>query len=244
MSGVPQPASEAAKRVFVALDTTEIDRAESLARSVHGAVGGIKLGKEFISANGPEGVRRIRDGAGLPVFMDVKFHDIPNTVASAVRAILPLNPFMLNVHAAGGAAMMRAAAEAAREAGENRPLVIGVTVLTSLSQEDLEALGMTGSVTDVVVRLARMARDCGLDGVVCSAREIVALRGACGDDFKLVVPGIRPAGSVADDQRRVVTPAEALALGADYLVIGRPINAAADPAAAARAIAEEMAETV
>ena len=241
MSGLSPAAAEAAKRVFVALDTTDVDRAEALARSVQGAVGGIKLGKEFFTANGPQGVRRVGEDAGLPVFLDLKYHDIPNTVASAVRAALPMRPFMLNVHAGGGAAMMKAAAEAAREAGPDRPLVIGVTVLTSLSQEDLEALGMVGSVTDVVLRMARMARDCGLDGVVCSAREVVALRGACGSDFKLVVPGIRPAGSVADDQRRVVTPAEALALGADYLVIGRPINAAPDPAAAARAIAEEMA---
>lgn len=243
MSGLSPSAAEAAKRVFVALDTTDVDRAEALARAVRGSVGGIKLGKEFFTANGPQGVRRVSEDAGLPVFLDLKYHDIPNTVAAAVRAALPLRPFMLNVHAGGGAAMMKAAAEAAREAGPDRPLVIGVTVLTSLSQEDLETLGMVGSVTDVVLRLARMTRDCGLDGVVCSAREIVALRGACGSNFKLVVPGIRPAGSVADDQRRVVTPAEALALGADYLVIGRPINAAPDPAAAARAIAEEMAET-
>ncbi len=243
MSGLSPSAAEAAKRVFVALDTTDVDSAEALARAVHGSVGGIKLGKEFFTANGPQGVRRVSEDADLPVFLDLKYHDIPNTVAAAVRAALPLRPFMLNVHAGGGAAMMKAAAEAAREAGPDRPLVIGVTVLTSLSQEDLETLGMVGSVTDVVLRLARMARDCGLDGVVCSAREVVALRGACGGNFKLVVPGIRPAGSVADDQRRVVTPAEALALGADYLVIGRPINAAADPAAAARAIAEEMAET-
>jgi orotidine-5'-phosphate decarboxylase len=164
-------------------------------------------------------------------------------VAAAVRAALPLKPFMLNVHAAGGAAMMQGAAAAAAEAGPDRPLVLGVTVLTSLADDDLAAIGVAGKTTDQVVRLARLARDCGLDGVVCSAREIVALRHACGPDFKLIVPGIRPSWAAADDQRRIVTPKEALDLGADYLVIGRPITGADDPAAAARRIAGEVAGT-
>ena len=228
-------------RIFVALDTQDTDRAFALSHALQGLVGGIKLGKEFFTAQGPQGARRVSDASGLPLFLDLKFHDIPNTVAGAVRAALPLKPFMLNVHAGGGAAMMRAAAQAAAEAGADRPLVIGVTVLTSLGDDDLAAMGVLGNASDQVVRLARLAQDCSLDGVVCSAREITALREACGPDFKLVVPGIRPAWSSTDDQRRIVTPAQALTLGADYLVIGRPITGADDPAEAAQKIAAEIA---
>ncbi len=228
-----------ADRVFVALDTPHMDGALSLAGSLAGLVGGIKLGKAFFTANGPQGVRRAA-GAGLPVFLDLKFHDIPNTVADAVRAALSLAPVMLTVHASGGAAMMRAAADAAEEAGANRPLVLGVTVLTSLGAEDLAATGPAGPVSDQVMRLARLAQAGGLDGVVCSAGEAAALRQACGVHFKLVVPGIRPAGAAAGDQKRTATPAEAIAAGADYLVIGRPITGADDPAQAARAVAGEM----
>jgi len=237
MKAMPRPTN----RIFVAVDTPDLGRAAGLAGSLGGLVGGLKLGKEFFTANGPQGVRAVVAKAALPLFRDLKFHDIPNTVAAAVRAALPLKPFMLNVHAAGGAAMMQGAAAAAAEAGADRPLVLGVTVLTSLADDDLAAIGVAGKTTDQVVRLARLARDCGLDGVVCSAREIVALRHACGPDFKLVVPGIRPSWAAADDQRRIVTPKEALDLGADYLVIGRPITGADDPAAAARRIAGEIA---
>ena len=228
-----------ADRVFVALDTPDMDGALSLAGSLAGVVGGIKLGKAFFTANGPQGVRRAA-AAGLPVFLDLKFHDIPNTVADAVRAALSLAPVMITVHASGGAAMMRAAADAAREAGANRPLVLGVTVLTSLGAEDLAATGLAGPVPDQVMRLARLAQASGLDGVVCSAREAAALRAECGADFKLVVPGIRPAGAAAGDQKRTATPAEAMAAGADYLVIGRPVTGAGDPAQAARAIIDEI----
>ncbi len=178
--------------------------------------------------------------AGLPVFLDLKFHDIPNTVADAVRAALSLAPVMLTVHASGGAAMMRAAADAAEEAGANRPLVLGVTVLTSLGAEDLAATGLAGPVPDQVMRLARLAQASGLDGVVCSAREVAALRAECGAAFTLVVPGIRPAGAAAGDQKRTATPAEAVAAGADYLVIGRPVTGADDAAQAARAIIDEI----
>jgi len=233
---MPRPTN----RIFVAVDTTDPGRAADLAADLGGLVGGLKLGKEFFTANGPQGARRVIDAAGLPLFLDLKFHDIPNTVASAVRAALPLHPFMLDVHAAGGPAMMRAAAAAAAEAGPSRPLVLGVTVLTSLTDDDLAAMGVAGKTTEQVVRLARLAQECGLDGVVCSAKEIVALRGACGAGFKLVVPGIRPAWAAADDQRRIVTPGEAMALGADFLVIGRPITGAADPAEAARRIVDEI----
>ena len=226
-------------RLFVALDTPDLDGALSLAGSLAGVVGGVKLGKAFFTANGPQGVKRIA-AAGLPVFLDLKFHDIPNTVADAVRAALPLAPVMLTVHASGGAAMMRAAADAAREAGANRPLVLGVTVLTSLGAEDLAASGLAGPVPDQVMRLARLAQASGLDGVVCSAREAAALRVECGTGFTLVVPGIRPAGAAAGDQKRTATPAEAIAAGADYLVIGRPVTGAGDPAQAARAIIDEI----
>ena len=228
------------QRIFVALDTTGTAEALSLAERLSGYVGGVKLGKEFFTANGPQGVARVA-ACGMPLFLDLKFHDIPNTVAGAVRAALPLKPFLLNVHAGGGSAMMQAAVRAAAEAGTVRPLMLAVTVLTSMGPEDLAAVGVAGSVQDQVVRLATLARDAGMDGVVCSAKEIESLRAALGPDFKLVVPGIRPTWSEAGDQRRIVTPAEAVRLGADFLVIGRPITAAPDPVAAARRIAQELA---
>jgi len=227
------------ERIIVALDTTHVDSAVSMASKLSGLVGGLKLGKEFFTANGPGAVFRISE-FGLPIFLDLKFHDIPNTVAAAVRAALPLKPYMINVHASGGAAMMRAAVEAAAEAGEDRSLVLGVTVLTSLGISDLAAMGVRGLVRDHVLRLACMAKECGLDGVVCSAEEVVTLRGACGGGFKLVVPGIRPVWATKDDHKRVLTPSDAVSLGADYLVIGRPITAADDPATAARRIDEEI----
>jgi orotidine-5'-phosphate decarboxylase len=228
------------ERIFVALDTTEVAKALELARGLRGLVGGIKLGNEFFTACGPEGVRQVAE-AGLPIFLDLKYHDIPTTVAHAVAAALPLRPFMLNVHGVGGAEMMRAAAEAAAEAGDDRPLVLAVTVLTSLAAGDLESIGITESVRDQVTRLAILARACGLDGVICAASEIMALRGATGRRFKLVVPGVRPAWAAADDHKRVLTPGDAIALGADYLVIGRPIVAAPRPAEAAQRIVEEIA---
>lgn len=198
----------------------------------------MKLGKEFFTGCGPEGVRAVAQH-GTPVFLDLKFHDIPNTVAGAVRSTLPLRPFMLTVHALGGAAMMRAAATAAREAGAERPLVIAVTVLTSLGDVDLTALGLIGGPAGAARRLAALARESGLDGVVCSPLEAADLRLRFGADFRLVVPGIRPT-LTADDQQRVQTPRGALASGADWLVIGRPITGAPDPVAAARSIAASL----
>lgn len=230
-------------RVLVALDTTEVGRAVELAARLRDDVGGIKIGKEFFTARGPAGVRAVAEASDLPLFLDLKFHDIPNTVAGAVRAALALNPLIVNVHAMGGAAMMRAAAAAAKEAGDDRPLVIGVTVLTSMGRDEMNALGVAGDVQTQVVRLAKLAQASGLDGVVCSAKEIEAIRGACGPDFKLVTPGIRPAWAAADDQKRIVTPKAAIELGADYLVIGRPITGADDPVAAARRISAEIAGT-
>ncbi len=225
--------------IFVALDTTNLDRAVSLAGELFGLVGGVKLGKTFFTAHGPDGVRRIT-ARGVPVFLDLKWHDIPNTVAGAVRAALPLTPFMVNVHASGGAVMMRAAAEAAATAGKKRPLVLGVTVLTSMGPGDLTALGVDRPLEAQVRALAVLAAEAGLDGVVCSAHEVAALRASFGPNFKLVVPGIRPEWAAGDDQRRTMTPAEAISQGADYLVIGRPITAAKDPVAAAQRIVDEL----
>lgn len=225
--------------VFCALDTTDETRAVTLAQTLKGAVGGLKIGMEFFNANGPAGFRKVAE-AGQPIFLDLKLHDIPNTVAGGIRAVLPLKPAIVNVHASGGPAMMRAAAEAAAEAGDKRPLVIAVTVLTSMDASDLAAIGVSGNPRDQVLRLASLARDCGLDGVVCSAHEIEPLRAELGPDFKLIVPGIRPAGAAVADQKRVMTPEEALALGADVLVIGRPITGAADPRRAAEEIAASL----
>ena len=226
-------------QIFAAIDTQDPVRATYLAAALTDVVGGVKLGLEFFSANGPDGARKIAD-TGMPLFLDLKFHDIPNTVAGAVRAAVSLKPAIINVHAAGGTAMMKAAASAVTESADSlgvvKPILIAVTVLTSLDDADLAAVGQLGASAEQVVRLAKLTEDCGLDGVVCSPREIKAIRMACNDDFKLIVPGIRPAGSKAGDQKRTMTPADAISAGADYLIIGRPITAADDPAEAARAI--------
>ena len=224
--------------VFVALDTPDLDRALVLAKAVKPFVGGVKVGLEFISAQGPDGLRRIVE-IGLPVFADVKFHDIPNTVAGAARVIAGLGIALFNVHASGGEAMMRAAAEAIAP-WTPRPLLVAVTVLTSLDDAGLERVGQKGPAGAQVERLAGLANACGLDGVVCSAHEIALVKKAAGAEFLAVVPGIRPAGAALGDQKRVMGPAEARAAGADILVIGRPITAASDPVEAARAIASEL----
>lgn len=235
--------SKPTDRIFVALDTTDVEEARSLARRLKGSVGGAKLGLEFFTANGAGGVRAIGK-AGLPLFLDLKFHDIPNTVAGAVRAAIKLRPRIMTIHAGGGPAMMRAAAEAATEAAKEqnvkRPLVVGVTVLTSLDADDLTAVGQNGPAADQVVRLAQLAKESALDGVVCSPKEAALVREACGPDFKLVVPGIRPSLSLSGDQKRTAGPADAVSAGADFLVIGRPITRAPDPAAAARAMAATL----
>ncbi len=229
--------------VFCALDTTHVDEAAALAARLRGRIGGIKLGLEFFCSNGPEGIRSVA-ACGMPVFLDLKLHDIPNTVAGAMRAILPLQPAMTTLHAGGGEAMMRAAVDAAAESaakhGLRRPLVLAVTVLTSFDQDGLTATGVEGSVADQVRRLAELAKTSGCDGVVCSPHEVADLRARLGADFKLVIPGIRPSWAAANDQKRVMTPSEAMAEGADYLVIGRPITADPDPAQAAGRIAQEL----
>ncbi|HWU56248.1 MAG TPA: orotidine-5'-phosphate decarboxylase [Rhizomicrobium sp.] len=224
--------------VYVAIDTTDLVHARQLAARVRSCVGGLKLGLEFFSAHGPDGVKPFVE-TGLPVFLDLKYHDIPNTVAGACRAAAGLGVSILNVHAQGGGAMMRAAVEAAKSVSPSTR-VIAVTMLTSLGDEDLPSLGLTPPVGDQVLRLAALAQECGLDGVVCSAHEIVRLRKALGPDFLLVVPGIRPAGAALGDQRRVMGPAEARDAGASVLVIGRPITGAPDPALAARDIAQSL----
>ena len=224
--------------VFVALDTPDLGRALAVAKSAGPHVGGLKIGLEFITAQGPDGVRRIVE-LGLPVFADVKFHDIPNTVAAAAREMARLGAKIFNVHASGGERMMREAAEAAR-AVDPKVKVIGVTVLTSSDDVMLESVGQRGPAEEQVLRLAHLAQQSGLDGVVCSAREIVPLRKALGPDFMLVTPGIRPAGADLHDQKRVMTPSEAHHLGASILVIGRPITGADDPGGAAKAIADTL----
>ncbi len=220
--------------VYVALDTPDAERAAALARAVAPHVGGVKLGLEFFGANGPDGVRRVAEG-GSPVFLDLKLHDILNTVAGAVRSLRELSPAVLTVHAAGGRAMMAAA----RDVAAPETKVVAVTVLTSLDDEDLRAAGVGGGAAEQVARLAELARAAGLDGVVCSAHEAAALRAGWPDGL-LVVPGIRPAGAPGSDQKRVATPRAALGAGASLLVIGRPITSAPDPAEAARAIAEAL----
>ena len=228
-----------AERILCAIDTADLGAALDLADALAGRIGGLKIGKQLFTAHGPDAVARIT-GAGHQVFLDLKFHDIPATVAGAVAAAAALGCFVLTVHASGGPEMLRAAARATA-AIANPPLVVGVTVLTSLNDGDLDTVGQSGPVPRQVLRLAELARECGLGGVVCSPHEITALRGALGGDFKLIVPGVRPDWAGADDQKRIMTPAEAIAVGADYLVIGRPITRAADPAEAAGRIADEIA---
>ena len=231
----------AANPVFVSIDTTDVDTARTLAQGLAGLVGGVKLGLEFFVAQGPAGVRAVLGGdSDVPFFLDLKLHDIPNTVAGGVRAALPLNPAFMTIHTSGGPAMMRAAADAAAAGGAKRPRILGVTVLTSLDDGDLEAVGQSTPVAGQVERLARLAKDCGLDGGVCSPTEVAALRAACGPDFILMVPGIRPAWSAVNDQKRIMTPAQAMAAGASHLVIGRPITADPVPADAARRINAEL----
>ena len=218
------------KPVFVAIDTPDLDRAKRLAEAVRSHAGGVKLGLEFFSAQGPQGIREI-GALGLPLFLDVKLHDIPNTVAKAVQALAPLAPSILTVHASGGRAMLEAAKAAAPAATK----VVGVTVLTSLDESDLAAAGVGGSPAEQVERLAALARESGIDGIVCSGAELARAKGSWPDGF-FVVPGVRPHGSGAGDQKRVVTPRAALDDGASILVIGRPITGADDPQAALKAI--------
>lgn len=231
-------------RVIVALDFAHPARALALMDRLDPEQCALKVGKEMFVVAGPEPVRWMIE-RGFRVFLDLKFHDIPNTVAQACAAATRLGVWMLNVHASGGRAMLEAAraavAAAAAATGKPPPLLIAVTVLTSLGDADLDAVGIAGPAATAARRLALLAQAAGVDGVVCSAEEAALLRAACGTGFRLVTPGIRPAGSAGDDQARVVTPEAAIARGADYLVIGRPITRAADPLAALAAINASIA---
>jgi orotidine-5'-phosphate decarboxylase len=226
------------KRIIVALDYPAAAPALALAARLDPALCRVKVGKELYVAAGPAVVEQLQQ-RGLEVFLDLKFHDIPNTVAGACRAAAGLGVWMLNVHASGGLAMMRAAREAVARLARP-PLLIGVTVLTSLSDADLAAIGYAGSAAANVERLARLAADAGLDGVVCSAEEAALLRRAIGANFVTVTPGIRLPGDAKGDQSRVVTPEDAVRRGAHYLVIGRPVTQAADPAATLESIARSI----
>lgn len=233
--------------IFCAIDTPDADRALALARAVAAGGGSIKLGLEFFNARGPQGIAAITKALpDLPLFLDLKYHDIPNTVARAVRAAVPLRPAYINVHASGGSAMMRAAQDAAGDEatrlGIPAPKVLAVTILTSMDEAALAETGFRPPIAERVVQLAKLTQDAGLTGVVCSAHEIAAIRAVCGPGFVLMVPGIRPADHKAgsDDQKRVMTPAQAVAAGATHLVIGRPITEHADPAAAIRAILNDI----
>ena len=230
----------AANPICVALDTPDIARARELARALRGLAGHAKIGMEFFYAHGPQGYEAVAQ-EGLPIFLDLKLHDIPNTVSQALKSLMRLDPrpAIINVHASGGMAMMKAAADAV--AGQAK--LIAVTVLTSLTDDDLWAAGFDRDQNGGAhaVQLAKLAQQAGLDGVVCSAREVKAIKSATAKDFLTVVPGIRPADSDAQDQKRIATPRAARDDGADILVIGRPITGAADPAQAARAIAVELA---
>lgn len=232
----------ARKALCVALDRSDRDWTVETARTLVGEVGWIKLGLESFAAHGLQLVREIV-GLGGPVFLDLKLHDIPNTVRRAAANCAAAGASMLTVHASGGPAMLAAAAEGVREAvPEAPPLVVAVTLLTSLDEDELRQLGLVDQVEDIVIRWACMARAFGVDGVVASAREAHRIRGECGSDFVIVTPGIRPTGHQSDDQRRAVTPAEAIRQGADILVVGRPITRADSPVDAARSIVSEMAE--
>jgi len=220
--------------IYVAIDTPDLAQATKLARAVKRHAGGLKLGLEFFAANGPEGVSEIAH-LGLPLFLDLKLHDIPNTVAKAIHALRPLEPAVLTVHGAGGRAMLEEA-KAAAPAGTK---VVAVTVLTSLDEDDLAATGVNGNPHDQVERLAALAKSAGLDGIVCSGNEVKAARKGWSNGF-FVVPGIRPADGNSGDQKRVMTPRRAMDAGASILVIGRPVTGAADPDEALRAIAATL----
>ena len=220
--------------IFCAIDTPDLDRAEILAAQIKPYVGGLKLGLEFFLAHGVAGYHRMAQ-VGLPIFLDLKLHDIPNTVAGAIGSLLPLQPAFMTIHASGGAAMMRAA-----KGQGGKAKLLAVTVLTSLDGDDLTQVGQGADTTQQVLRLAKLAQDNGMDGVICSPEEIRSLRAALGKDFILMVPGIRPTWAAAQDQKRTMTPREAMQLAATYLVIGRPITGAENPADAARKIAEDI----
>ena len=230
----------ARERLIVALDVSSAAAAQKIVAAVGDSAFLYKVGKQLFTAEGPAIVRDLV-ASGRRVFLDLKFHDIPNTVAAAVAEAAKLKVSMLTVHASGGSRMLKAATEAAAASSAAKPLVLGVTVLTSFRDADVQEVGFSGRVVDNVLRLAQLARASGCGGIVTSAKEVAEVRRELGAGFAIVTPGVRPAGSEVGDQARVVTPAQAIAAGATHIVVGRPITAAPDPAAATRAIIEEMA---
>jgi orotidine-5'-phosphate decarboxylase len=240
----PSTVAAARERILIPLDVDTAEAAVRLVGTLRGHVGGFKVGLELVNAAGTDIFGRLMDAGAGRIFYDAKFHDIPNTVAGAVRAATRYDVWMLNIHASGGSAMLRAARDAAQSAARP-PLLIGVTILTSIGGATLNGeLRVPGSVEEQVLHLARLSQDAGLDGVVASPAEVAAIRTACGGDFLTVIPGVRPAGAAVQDQIRVATPGAATRDGASDLVIGRPITGAADPAASADAIATEIAEAL
>jgi orotidine-5'-phosphate decarboxylase len=225
-------------KIIVALDYPQAAPALELVQRLEPSLCRLKVGKELFTSAGPQFVEQLQK-RGFDVFLDLKFHDIPNTTAQACKAAASLGVWMVNVHALGGRRMMETAREALENVA-NRPKLIAVTVLTSMAQEDLHGIGITASPAEMVSRLAGLAKDSGLDGVVCSAQEASALRQQCGKDFCLVTPGIRPANVAANDQSRIMTPRAALEAGSSYLVIGRPITQATDPLTALKEISQDI----
>ncbi|MEX2367833.1 MAG: orotidine-5'-phosphate decarboxylase [Pseudohongiellaceae bacterium] len=233
--------SDQNSRLIVVLDYPDMDSALTMAKSLDPALCRVKVGKELFTRAGPQVLEALRS-LGFDIFLDLKYHDIPNTVAQAVQAAAEAGVWMVNVHASGGPRMMASARNMLdRFSAELRPLLIAVTVLTSMDQQELNTLGIPGSLEDQVIRLAKLARESGMDGVVCSALEAGKIKQACGSGFVTVTPGIRPAGTAANDQARIMTPSEAVRSGADYLVVGRPITEADNPMKVVKKILAEIA---
>jgi len=230
------------KKIIVALDTIDISQALALTKLIPD-VGAFKLGLEYFCANGPEGINKISE-TGIKIFLDLKFHDIPNTVAGAIKASLNMEPYMMTVHLSGGYNMLHRTMEEVKEyCAKNSlkiPLILGVSVLTSIDDNDFTSLGLIGKVEDQVIRLAKLAKDADLDGMVCSAKELKIVKKKMGQNLILVTPGIRPAGGIMNDQKRITTPSQAISDGADFLVIGRPITEAIDPVQALNNISLEI----
>ena len=230
------------KKIIVAIDTIDTNEALKLTKLIP-EVGAFKLGLEYFCANGPKGISKISE-TGVKIFLDLKFHDIPNTVAGAIRASLNFEPYMMTVHLTGGYNMLYRAMEEVKEycskKSLKRPLILGVSVLTSIDNNDFSSLGIKGKVEDQVVRLAKLAECAGLDGLVCSAKELIVVKSEIGKNLILVTPGIRPAGEAINDQKRILTPAQAIKDGADFLVIGRPITSVDDPKKALHNISLEI----